>query len=273
MHEKLFKASAVTPTASNNLVLSKEIQSLNMLIREQSQRIKLLEQQLHDERTQHELQLQRLNYSHRVEVNGLKSQLENFAREMSVQALSPSRKEVKTFLNESAHLEPPVSPTARHFPMRMNASFHRSPVASPRPGSASPAADSFGKRGLLSFLEQKNNVTSALNHVDSIDANVFDLTPRPKNAQRVAASHYEPRSPEPRATTVPADHTPTANTHANDSRFDDSGLNASLRWGSNQYRSAVGDAEDEAFLAHIDRFQSEIKKINTNITLTSPERY
>ena len=45
----------------------KEIQTLSLLAREQEQRIMILEQQLRDERLSHELEIQRLNYSHRIE--------------------------------------------------------------------------------------------------------------------------------------------------------------------------------------------------------------
>jgi hypothetical protein len=56
--------------------LSREISNLNLLIQEQSHRIKLLEEQLNDERTKNELHIQRLHYSHRMEVAKLKSETE-----------------------------------------------------------------------------------------------------------------------------------------------------------------------------------------------------
>jgi hypothetical protein len=46
----------------------KEVQSLVLLTREQEQRIIILEQQLRDERLSHELELQRLAYSHRIDL-------------------------------------------------------------------------------------------------------------------------------------------------------------------------------------------------------------
>jgi len=58
------------------LPLSREISNLNLLIKEQSHRIKLLEEQLNDERTKNELHIQRLHYSHRMEVTKLKSEIE-----------------------------------------------------------------------------------------------------------------------------------------------------------------------------------------------------
>ena len=58
------------------LPLSREISNLNLLIQEQSHRIKLLEEQLNDERTKNELHIQRLHYSHRMEVAKLKSETE-----------------------------------------------------------------------------------------------------------------------------------------------------------------------------------------------------
>ena len=58
------------------LPLSREISNLNLLIKEQSHRIKLLEEQLNDERTKNELHIQRLHYSHRMEVAKLKSETE-----------------------------------------------------------------------------------------------------------------------------------------------------------------------------------------------------
>jgi len=54
-----------------------ELKTLNNLVREQAIRIKLLEQQLHDERIQTELQIQRLQHLHRSELNNLQQQASN----------------------------------------------------------------------------------------------------------------------------------------------------------------------------------------------------
>lgn len=66
------------------LPLSREISNLNLLIQEQSHRIKLLEEQLNDERTKNELHIQRLHYSHRMEVAKLKSETEALEIKQSV---------------------------------------------------------------------------------------------------------------------------------------------------------------------------------------------
>ena len=50
---------------------NREMTNLNLLIREQHERIQLLEQQLHEERVKHELMVQRMHYTHRVELNRL----------------------------------------------------------------------------------------------------------------------------------------------------------------------------------------------------------
>ena len=337
-----------TATSASCPPLHREIQTQNMLIREQSQRIKLLEQQLQDERTQHELQIQRLNYSHRIEVNKLKSQLDKFAVELAVENISPSRREVRRYIDTSMEENLPFasSPISPKFPMRFAGSPPSRHSPTPRtPQSPVPAvagsssrsglADNYGKRGLLSFMEQKNHITTALNSLDSrdsLDANtaVFDLTPRPKTTtqqqnQSHRQQHYSFSNAISRAVENDNEENSQLNgnyntnnataihqngtgsgvrggvqggveRHSNydqytsredletpnqyeESRFDDSAVDQSLRWGSNQYYSTgignniIRDSEDEAFLAHIDRFQSEIKKINTNITLTSPERY
>ena len=70
--------------------VSREIQNLNILIREQDNRVKLLEDQLADERTKHELQLQRLHYSHRIEVGRLQHELQD-VRESVFQEFSTNK--------------------------------------------------------------------------------------------------------------------------------------------------------------------------------------
>lgn len=57
---------------SSSSQISREIQNLMMITKEQATRISLLEQQLHDERVQHELQIQRIYYAHRIELGRLK---------------------------------------------------------------------------------------------------------------------------------------------------------------------------------------------------------
>ena len=59
------------PTLSPSRPVNREIQNLAALIRQQESRIQLLEQQLKDERIQHELQIQRLHYSHRIELGSI----------------------------------------------------------------------------------------------------------------------------------------------------------------------------------------------------------
>jgi hypothetical protein len=282
------KSQVAVCTASNSLALSKEIQSLNMLAREQSQKIRLLEQQLHDERVQHELQLQRLNYSHRVEVNNLKEQLENFATELSVDALSPSRRETRQFLQDPAN-----SPTLAGAPLspalsRLIGSLDGSGTPPRRPfsppgKSTSPlrqpnSSARLGKHSFLSFLEQKNHITASLNKVTAFDTTAYDITPR--SPQLPNGSYAQKAAPATAAREAEADAVVFGEANvdaqgAETSQFDSSALDASLRWGGNHNyrRSAEADAENEAFLAHIDRFQSEIKKINTNVTMTSPDRF
>lgn len=51
---------------------SRDIQDMTLLIKEQAKRIELLEQQLHDERLQNELQAQRTQYAHRIELEKLR---------------------------------------------------------------------------------------------------------------------------------------------------------------------------------------------------------
>lgn len=310
MQEKLGRPPSKVAGSSeaNNVALSREIQTLNMLIREQTQRIRLLEQQLHDERTQHELQIQRLNYSHRVETNNLKAQIEQFAMEMSVQALSPSRTETRSFLREQSFDQPAVSsPTVPRFAQRFLGSMDGNGDKGSRTGTPSrfsptrraPAAmvspnKTLPKHSFLSFLEQKNHITAMLNSRDSLDANTFDITPRPKSS----ASRSPQRTSSAAAAVFMADPAPAseekeesadvagsgaaaAAAAVEESRFEDSGLDVSLRWGGNhhhhhqhaRYDTAAADAEDEAFLAQIEKFQSEIKKINTTITMTSPDRF
>lgn len=285
-------------SGTNQVVLSREIQSLNLLIREQTQRIKLLEQQLHDERTQHELQLQRLHYSNRVEVNNLKKQIEDFAVELSVQELSPSRRAVSRYLDESLRSDylPSNGGAGTSFSshaVRLGPSFDAHQTHPRSPGKSYPTAssplrsfvpDSSSKRGNLSFLEQKNNISAVLNGLSVMEPDSMDLTPQPKATARPLSQPYAQSFPHSFAppggaganvsSPVRANTTGISGVGVDESHFGSPGLDASLHWaGPGQHLSAVADQEDEAFLAHIDRFQSEIKKINTNITLTSPERF
>lgn len=276
----------VASSGANQVVLSREIQSLNLLIREQGQRIKLLEQQLHDERSQHELQIQRLNYSHRVEANNLKKQIEDFAVELSVQELSPSRRATSQYINNTIDSLGHGSMYDSHYAVRLGPSFdnHQNiprPPLSPTRSYGSPLRqplpESTGRHGMMSFLEQKNIISSTLNGLSVMEPDSFDLSPRPKVASHTQQQPQTMRSMQPNTFTASADNTfaaaAAATTAADDSRFGTpGGMDSSLHWGT-RLHSAVGDQEDEEFLAHIDRFQSEIKKINTNITLTSPERF
>ena len=56
---------------------SREIQDLNAVIKEQQRKIELLETQLHDERLQHELHMQRSAYNYRIELEKLRKQRQN----------------------------------------------------------------------------------------------------------------------------------------------------------------------------------------------------
>ena len=56
---------------------TREIQDFSMLVKEQQRKIELLETQLNDERLQHELQMQRSAYTHRVEMEKLKKHMQN----------------------------------------------------------------------------------------------------------------------------------------------------------------------------------------------------
>lgn len=282
--------------------LAKEIQSLNLLIREQSQKIKLLEQQLHDERTNHELQIQRLHYTNRMEVNNLKSQLEQFAIELSYKDLEISKVQERTFLNTSldTSLHAPHSPGLS---MRVRSALDNSrsrpaysPIrrasSSPSPASRIPSTMNSGRRGLFSFLEQKNIISSP---EGARGAAAFDISPSPQAQHRPSAhalSHMQTASTSPHPAhpsqqyrsadnygqdqgqgqenqQVPGEKGEEQQAQEEESRFESpNAKDLSLHWGNNA-SSAVGDLEDEEFLAHIDRFQSEIKKINTNIAVTS----
>lgn len=70
---------------------SREIDNLNFLIKEQQQRIILLEEQLQHERVQHELQIQRLEYQHKLELNKyLSERVENLRSSSNIPQLSDS---------------------------------------------------------------------------------------------------------------------------------------------------------------------------------------
>jgi len=58
---------------------TREVQDLSLLVKEQAKRIELLEQQLHDERLQHELQLQRQVFNSRVELEKLRKTTQSYS--------------------------------------------------------------------------------------------------------------------------------------------------------------------------------------------------
>mmetsp|Transcript_32788 Transcript_32788/g.55282 ORF Transcript_32788/g.55282 Transcript_32788/m.55282 type:complete len:503 (-) Transcript_32788:92-1600(-) len=359
--------SRIASAIQNQEPLSREIQNLNMLIKEQSQQIKLLEQQLHDERAKHELQIQRLHYSNRMEVNRLKTEIDNFAQELSVMELDPMRYKHASKIEEgfessvympsssprAATAQPAaergtntttmerapkttavvdsVAPVDSHvctstkgsasipsFPIRLSASFESadlqytgagadSPLAadqggndalmsSPTPtgtsatnaagngsnNSKTSSSSSSSKRGLLSFLDQKHQITTHLNatttrtpvkasssssHSNSHSrdlqigsrndvSSVFDLTPQRSSGSLMGGNSQN-------------------NGHVGMQQSVDAGREDTHNTGSyvGHWHPAVSNEEDKEFLAYIEQFQSEIKKVNDNITITSPQRY
>jgi hypothetical protein len=62
----------------------READNLTLLVKEQNQRIQLLEQQLHEERVKNELQIQRLHYTHRMELNKLLEENTKLSKDLLV---------------------------------------------------------------------------------------------------------------------------------------------------------------------------------------------
>jgi hypothetical protein len=70
-------------STASPVILSREITNLQLLVKEQEQKILFLEQQLHEEKMKHELQIQRMHYTHRMEIHQLLNKPISTENEMS----------------------------------------------------------------------------------------------------------------------------------------------------------------------------------------------
>jgi hypothetical protein len=121
---------------------NREVQNLNLLLKEQEKKILYLEQQLHEEKVKHELQIQRINYAHRMEVEKLlkettteRSLHESFSGlPLPSRSRSPFEKQFSSFYNDEQATtanKPPTSaarlwdqiPTNQSFPSAKKPSF------------------------------------------------------------------------------------------------------------------------------------------------------
>lgn len=73
---------------SSGVEQSRKTHVLNPVFGEQNQRVELLEQQLQEDRIQHELQLHRHFYNSRLRMNSLKHQIDDYAAELTMQELT-----------------------------------------------------------------------------------------------------------------------------------------------------------------------------------------
>jgi hypothetical protein len=274
--------SRIASAILNQAPLSREIQNLNMLVREQSKQVKLLEQQLHDERAKTELQLQRLHYSHRLEINRLHGEIERLSM-VAVEEMSPfhhkgeggvggvgadmSRFEqtldakLAAVAAESApHIyttHPSLNPS---FPIRLNTSEFgpRAAGAAGGPGWVGSAGKWQGKE-LLPFTptgKPTNNEHSANTEVGSSSSS---------SSKRGLLSFLEHKHAITAALTESSlfDLTPR--------KLD--GVPSSGAGTIDSWDPVASDTDDRDFLASIEKLQSEIKKINNNISIASPPWY
>jgi hypothetical protein len=168
-----------------NMGITREIDNLNLLVTEQNERIQLLEQQLHEERVKHELQLQRLHFTHRSEINQLLAEMGRSSRDFS-------------------HISNVTSSLERRLGASTTSPFHShqsefSPVSSqyPHPRSSFPQQSS--ENSQVFAHGQHNNASSTRyanrfdGSIDIIDHYVPDITASPAQIgliQSAASQRY-----------------------------------------------------------------------------------
>ncbi len=213
---------------------SREISNLNLLIKEQAKRIQLLEQQLHDERMQHELQIQRLHYSHRIDVGALKSELSKSI-------------DTATGFRQSQSNDPAVGNLSSASPVRLTASM---PTFS-------------AGVNLFSYDAPMANQQSRHPSTNSRQSRAFD--DELSSSRQLSAPEDGDYGPLMQRSAV-LDITPSP-----DKKY--SYIPAALSTNAVFPREVTTGYAADPFFAHIDQFQSEIQKINSALhnAMTLPD--
>lgn len=246
--------------------VSREIQNLNLLIKEQAQRIRLLEDQLTDERTKHELQLQRLHYSHRIEVGRLHTELQQ-VRESVFQELGASPPRAAA-ASEEYHSRGLPSHDASFASVRLSSNAAHARDAQAMDASASVSTILFPE------AQQHRAAAAGRPHAMGSTEAVCGSSGGDPNFMSAALHDITPRgyTAEPRA-----QHSAVYSSSGSSSS---SGL-VTQKWGleTPQTAAAAAAAVDDSdvaaerqeveFLKYLDQFQTEIKNIDKNVSATS----
>ncbi len=132
-HDTSFTTNTPSTSAIKGSTLSREITTFNLLVKEQNNRIQLLEQQLQEERVQYELKIQRLQYMHRQQINQYVAVLANNSLpvpslNMSTSSLhglpSPNQSMMQDMSNLSQHALPSRSTNSIPTPSINNLSMN-----------------------------------------------------------------------------------------------------------------------------------------------------
>lgn len=262
----------------NSISSSREVQNLNILVKEQAARIALLEQQLHDERTRHELELQRLQYSYRIELGKLNSEINllkpktydpnRLAKASPInRENSPLRSNPRNDFSDSQHSQNVSLDFNRH---SQNSLYTRNIANEPRILDMSKGKSTQGKEVFGNHWSENQFATSRRNHSPTkasnryeISQNIFDITPKPNptfdkpetynqtinNDQNKTFNFDQRNNSTSFHSFLQID--PSINQPANGNVSDS--LNGSIR---------INSSELEKFFDNIDRFQTEVKKMN-----------
>lgn len=172
---------------------SRELASLSVLVQEQQEKIRLLEEQLREERIRHELQLQRLLFTHRAEMEQLLSK-----------SLRPNASNVTStegFTQPSINRYPTPLKNSSSLPMKMSVSPEISRTRN---------SDQSHFNGIQFDYKTMQNLSSAEENItnDSLNDGETD------RAQLFGQDHSRQRSkyqmndifPKPSSTTTPSNH-------------------------------------------------------------------
>ena len=219
----------------------KELFRLNALVRDQDQRITLLEQQLRDERLKHEIEKQKLRHEHRIEMSKLESKTGNG----HVTSLNSSKSSV-------------LMSRRQHFTE-----------------DSENGGDSFMRRSSQVMRDLVQNGKSALSNMNFFHTGDNFVTEDDEENQEEGGGGavQEEEDERPRndrqndsETLLSASRYATKNTYRYSQSSEDSEDMENMIREHNQYSrspsipTGTGLEEDEEFLNYIDKFQEEIRR-------------
>lgn len=171
---------------SSGVEQSRKTHVLNPVFGEQNQRVELLEQQLQEERIQHELQLHRHFYNSRLKMNSLKHQIDDYAAELTMQELtfysriSPCNSNVSIPSEYSASIEDDCGASGKLHAVRLEQSLEAQQIHTMSAAKASVLPSSSPQNG-------QNNSRSS---VQLKDTDRVDLAQQLKGNAHPVSQHH-----------------------------------------------------------------------------------